>query len=39
MALSLFQHNREAYEAALFVLSEKRKAAIIHLTRTVKILN
>ena len=36
MALSLFQHNREAYEAALFMLSEKGKAAIIHPTGTGK---
>ena len=36
MALLLFQHNREAYEAALFMLSEKEKAAIIHPTGTGK---
>ena len=36
MGLSLFPHNRDAYEAALFLLSEKGKAAIIHPTGTGK---
>lgn len=36
MGISLFQHNQEAYEAALFMLSEKGKAAIIHPTGTGK---
>ena len=36
MGISLFHHNREAYEAALFLLSEKIKAAIIHPTGTGK---
>ena len=36
MGISLFQHNQEAYEAVLFMLSEKGKAAIIHPTGTGK---
>lgn len=28
MGISLFQHNREAYESAFFMLSEKEKSAM-----------
>lgn len=36
MGISLFRHNQEAYEAALFMLSERGKAAVIHPTGTGK---
>lgn len=36
MAISLFQHNAEAYEAALLMLGETGKAAIVHPTGTGK---
>ena len=36
MAISLFRHNEEAYRAALDMLSEVGKAAVIHPTGTGK---
>lgn len=36
MALDLFQHNSEAYKAAVKMLKEKGKAAVIHPTGTGK---
>ena len=36
MGISLFQHNQEAYEAALTMLREVGKAAVIHPTGTGK---
>lgn len=36
MAISLFPHNQEGYEAALFMLSDKGKAAVIYPTDTGK---
>lgn len=36
MAISLFKHNQDAYEAALEMLAEKGKAAIVHPTGTGK---
>lgn len=36
MAMSLFQHNQQAYDSALSILSEKGKVAIIHPTGTGK---
>lgn len=36
MAISLFQHNAEAYEAARLMLAESGKAAIVHPTGTGK---
>ena len=36
MAIRLFEHNRQAYEAAVAMLSKKEKAAIIHPTGTGK---
>lgn len=36
MAIRLFEHNRQAYEAAVAMFSEKQKAAIIHPTGTGK---
>ena len=36
MAVSLFKHNREAYEAALSMLHSCGKAAIVHPTGTGK---
>lgn len=36
MALDLFRHNREAYEAAMTLLGQKGKTAVIHPTGTGK---
>lgn len=36
MAISLFQHNRSAYESALAMLAETGKAAVVHPTGTGK---
>ena len=36
MAIQLFQHNQTAYEAAVKMLAERKKAAIIHPTGTGK---
>lgn len=36
MAIQLFQHNKNAYEAALKMLAERKKAAVIHPTGTGK---
>ena len=36
MAISLFPHNASAYEAAVSMLAETKKAAIIHPTGTGK---
>ena len=36
MGISLFKHNMEAYESALSMLEETRKAAIVHPTGTGK---
>ena len=36
MGMTLFEHNRTAYEAALTMLEEKGKAAVIHPTGTGK---
>ena len=36
MGMVLFRHNEEAYEAALSMLSETGKAAIVHPTGTGK---
>lgn len=34
MAMNLFEHNKTAYEAAIRMLSERGKAAVIHPTGT-----
>lgn len=36
MAMNLFEHNKTAYEAAVHMLSECGKAAVIHPTGTGK---
>ena len=36
MAIALFDHNRIAYEAAISLLNETGKAAIVHPTGTGK---
>lgn len=36
MAMNLFEHNKTAYEAAVHMLSERGKAAVIHPTGTGK---
>ncbi len=36
MAIQLFQHNQTAYEAAVKMLAERKKAAVIHPTGTGK---
>lgn len=36
MTMNLFEHNKTAYEAAVRMLSERGKAAVIHLTGTGK---
>ena len=36
MAIALFEHNRIAYEAAVSLLNETGKAAIVHPTGTGK---
>ncbi len=36
MAMNLFEHNKTAYEAAVCMLSEHGKAAVIHPTGTGK---
>lgn len=36
MALELFRHNQEAYEASVKLLQERGKTAIIHPTGTGK---
>ena len=36
MSISLYEHNQAAYDAALDMLAEKRKAAVVHPTGTGK---